>query len=276
MVPAVDGVSQIAPHKESPATIVAGMSQAVQVSGPGDEPAQDLGFSEQLESGRDAGNYNRWVAEQFLPHVGRRVLEVGCGIGNLSQFWIDRETFLGIDVDPRCVAKCSERFRGHPNVEIRQDRVGAPGWVDRWAAGRFDSVIAVNVLEHIRDDRATLEGWRRIVQAGGGGTINLFVPAFEFAFSAFDARYGHFRRYTKETLRDKLLDAGLDIQVLRYFNMPGLLAWWATFVLFQRQQAGSGRVGLYDKLVVPTLRRLEQRLAPPFGNSIVAVCRVSV
>jgi len=67
----------------------------------------------------------------------------------------------------------------------------------------------------------------------------------------------------------------LHIEVLRYFNMPGLLAWWGTFVLFRRAVAGQGQIGLYDKLVVPLVRRVEERFNPPFGNSIVAVARVA-
>ena len=235
---------------------------------------QDFAFSEQLETSRAADNYNRWVADQFLPYVGKRVLEVGCGIGNLSQFWIDREAFLGIDTEPACIAKFQERFADRPQVQALRDHVGAEGWISRWSAHRCDTVVAVNVLEHIRDDLEALRGWRAIVKAGGGGHIGIFVPAFEFAFSAFDKRYGHYRRYTKETLRDKLLDAGLDIQVLRYFNMPGLLAWWTTFVLLAREKAGGGQVGLYDKVVVPLARRIEARLTPPFGNSVVAICKV--
>src|SRR5262245_40208658 len=216
-------------------------------AGAGDEPT----FSEQLESGRSSDNYNRWVADQFLPFVGRRVLEVGCGIGNLSQFWADREAFVGIDIEPECVAKCAERFQGQPQVAIRHDRVGAPDWVRRWSDYRVDTLLAVNVLEHIRDDLGTLRGWRDIVAAGGGGHIGLFVPAFEFAFSAFDKRYGHYRRYTKETLRDKLLDAGLDIHVLRYFNSLGLLVWWGHFALLGRMSTNSAQVGSYAKIVVP-------------------------
>jgi SAM-dependent methyltransferase len=233
----------------------------------------DFGFSEQLEGARSADNYNRWIADQFLPHVGRRVLEVGCGIGNLSEFWADRELFVGIDTEEFCVSKCRQRFQSRSNVRLFQDRVGADGWVERWSENKVDTVLAVNVLEHIRDDLAALRGWRSIVEAGGGGTIGIFVPAFEFAYSWFDRRYGHFRRYTKESLRDKLLDAGLEIQTLRYFNMPGLAAWWATFVLLRQKDAIRGEVGLYDRLVVPLFRRIEERITPPFGNSIVAVCR---
>jgi SAM-dependent methyltransferase len=236
--------------------------------------APDFGFSEQLETGREAENYNRWIAEQFAPYAGKRILEVGCGIGNLSHHWTDREAFVGIDTEPECVAKCAQRFSDHPNVRILHDHVGAPDWVSRWSAHRPDTVVAVNVLEHIREDLAALRGWRDIVRAGGGGHICVFVPAFEFAFSSFDKRYGHYRRYTKETLRDKLLDAGLDLRVLRYFNMPGLLAWWATFVLFRRESTLPGQVGLYDKVVVPVVRKIEESITPPFGNSVVAVCRV--
>jgi SAM-dependent methyltransferase len=240
---------------------------------PPDAPA--FGFSEQLEAGRGSENYNRWIADQFMPYAGRRVLEVGCGIGNLARYWVDREHFLGIDTEPECVSKCTERFRAHPQARFTQDRVGAPGWVERWGEHRFDTVVAVNVLEHIRDDREALRGWRDIVRRGGGGHVCVFVPAFEFAFSWFDRRYGHYRRYTKETLRDRLLDAGMDIEELRYFNMPGLAAWWATFVLLGRKDTIRGQVGLYDRVVVPLARRLESRLTPPFGNSVVAVCKVA-
>jgi SAM-dependent methyltransferase len=231
-----------------------------------------FGFSEHLESGREAQNYNRWIADQFAPFVGKRVIEVGCGIGNLSRYWIDRESFVGIDTEAECVAKCRERFADKPNAEFVHDFAGASDWVERWSAHRPDTIVGVNVLEHIRDDLDALRGWRDIVRRGGGGQICVFVPAFEFAFSPFDKRYGHYRRYTKETLRDKLLDAGLDVQVLRYFNMPGLLAWWTTFVLLKRTEAAA-EVGFYDRVVVPIVRRIEDVVTPPFGNSVVAVAR---
>jgi SAM-dependent methyltransferase len=235
--------------------------------------APHFGFSEQLETGREAENYNRWIGDQFAPYTGRRVLEVGCGIGNLSRAWVDGEAFVGIDTEPECVAKCQQRFADRPAARFFHDRVGAPDWVRRWSEHRPDTIVAVNVLEHIRDDLEALRGWRDIVRVGGGGHVCVFVPAFEFAFSSFDKRYGHYRRYTKETLRDKVLDAGLDLVTLRYFNMPGLLAWWSTFVLFQRDAAVPGQMGLYDKVVVPIVRRLESVVPPPFGNSVVAVAR---
>lgn len=234
----------------------------------------EIGFSEQLEGGRGTKNYNRWIAEQFLPYTGNRVLEVGCGIGNLAHYWTDRERFMGIDTEPQCVTKCRERFHDRPNASFEQDFVGSPDWVERWSQHRFDTVIAVNVLEHIRADLDALKGWRQIVQAGGGGHIGIFVPAFELAYSSFDRRYGHYRRYSKETLRDKLLDAGLHIEVLRYFNLPGLLAWWTTFVLLRRGDAIPGQLGIYDNVIVPLVRRFEKLVPPPFGNSIVAVCKV--
>jgi SAM-dependent methyltransferase len=246
----------------------------VSTATPGPSGGTPFGFSEQLEVGRGAENYNEWIASQFKPYVGRRVLEVGCGIGNLARFWTDRELLVGIDPEQGCVEKCKERFGTQPNLQFMRDEVGAPDWIARWKENRFDTLIAVNVLEHIRDDLGALRGWREIVATGGGGHVCIFVPAFEFAFSAFDRRYGHFRRYTKESLRDKLLDAGLDIEVLRYFNMAGLAAWWATFVLLRRKDPSNEQIGIYDKVIVPLMRRIESAVTPPFGNSVVAVCRV--
>lgn len=235
--------------------------------------APQFGFSEHLETGRSADNYNGWIAEQFSPYIGQRVLEVGCGIGTLSKYWVERAAFVGIDTEVECVEKCKQRFAGHPRARFVHDRVGAPDWVSRWSEHRPDTIVAVNVLEHIRADLDALRGWRDIVRASGGGHVCVFVPAFEFAYAAFDRRYGHYRRYTKESLRDKVLDAGLELEELRYFNMPGLLAWWSTFVLLRRGSAAA-EVGLYDRVIVPLARRIEQRFAPPFGNSVVAVCRV--
>lgn len=241
------------------------------MSGPRDDFP---GFSEHLESGRSATNYNRWIAEQFEPYIGQRVLEIGCGIGTMSEHWVTRPSFTGIDPEAECIQKCAQRYVGHPNARFIHDSVGAPDWVARWSELRPDTIIATNVLEHIRDDLDALRGFRDIVKAGGGGHICLFVPAFEFAYSDFDHVQGHYRRYTKETLRDKLLDAGLEIEALRYFNLPGLLGWWSTFVLFRRPVSASAQVGLYDRAVVPLTRKLEQLLPPPFGNSVVAACRV--
>jgi SAM-dependent methyltransferase len=235
--------------------------------------APQFGFSEHLETGRAADNYNRWIAEQFTPYVGERVLEVGCGVGTLSEHWVDRTAFVGIDTEAECIEKCAQRFADRPGARFVHDRVGAAGWVQRWAEHRPDTIVAVNVLEHIRDDLEALRGWRDILRANGGGHICIFVPAFEFAYSAFDRRYGHYRRYTKESLRDKLLDAGLDLEALRYFNLPGLLAWWSTFVLLRRTGSVPAELGLYDRVIVPLTRRIERLFPPPFGNSVVAVCR---
>jgi hypothetical protein len=76
-------------------------------------------------------------------------------------------------------------------------------------------------------------------------------------------------------LRDKLLDAGLEIEVLRYFNLPGLLGWWSTFVLWRTRGSASAPRGLYDRVVVPIARRIEEAVPPPFGNSVITVCRAS-
>jgi SAM-dependent methyltransferase len=233
-----------------------------------------FGFATHLESSRMADKYNRWVAEQFEGHMGPRILEVGCGIGNLSERWVPgAEAFLGIDPEADCIQKCNSRFAGDlARAHFEHDYVGAPKWVERWSEHKPDTIVAVNVLEHIRDDLDALRGFRQILSGSARARLCLFVPAFEFAFSSFDRQYGHFRRYSKETLRDKLLDAGFVLEELRYFNIIGLVGWWYNFVLMRRREAASGAVGLFDSVVVPIARRLEGMVPPPLGNSVVAVC----
>jgi SAM-dependent methyltransferase len=235
----------------------------------------DFGFGEQLERASVADDYFAWIADVFRPFVGQRILDIGCGIGTMIEHWVDRELVVGVDTEAACVARSRQRFDGRANVRIDELHVGAPGWIERLAQDRFDTLTAVNVLEHIRDDLEALRGWRRVLEASGGGNLCVFVPAFELAYSSFDRRYGHYRRYTKETLRDRMLEAGFDLEELRYFNMPGLVLWWLFFVVMRRDEVKTTEVSLYNKIFIPLARRLEKIVTPPFGNSIIAVGRVA-
>src|SRR6185312_8193629 len=87
----------------------------------------------------------------------------------------------------------------------------------------YDAVVALNVLEHIPDDVGALRSFTRLLRPGGA--VVLIVPAFPIAMSAFDRAIGHQRRYRKHTLRAAVQAAGLQLEVIRHVNGPGLLAW---------------------------------------------------
>ncbi len=220
-----------------------------------------------LEAMDFAVNYHRWILEESAPYIGGRVAEVGAGRGSFSQLLLEKplahlsafepsadmfpllRQALGQDERARSVYGF---FRSPPSGEL------------------FDSVLYINVLEHIEDDGAELV---RVYQAlKPGGHVVLFVPALEWLYSPFDAEIHHFRRYTKKSLREVTLAAGFEILKARYFDFLGIIPWYVNFVLLQNRLNG-GNVALYDKFVVPLTRVLEGMVTPPIGKNLLLIGR---
>ena len=128
------------------------------------------------------------------------------------------------------------------------------------------------MLEHIEDDVRAVRGARALVREGGH--VVMFVPAFPFAYGRFDKAVGHYRRYTKASLREAFEAAGLDLVDLRYVNMPGLASWYVGVRLLRMTVSDSVVVRLWDRTITPLARRLESKRRPPFGQSLLAVARV--
>ena len=144
------------------------------------------------------------------------------------------------------------------------------GWLTSAAALRdFDSVVCLNVLEHIADDALVLEGFRSCLAPGG--RLLLLVPAHRVLHGEIDRSVGHERRYSRAPLRRLLEQSGLDPVELRYVNPVGALGWLVSSRVLRRPQVPSGPLRTYDRLV-PVLRHLD-RLSLPFGLSLWAVAR---
>ena len=114
-----------------------------------------------------ATRYFAWQARIAKPHLGRRVIEAGCGTGNFTLHLTDRELVVGMDVVEECVERTRARFAGQPNMQFRNLDVQDPGFL-RLKALRPDSIVCFNVLEHVRDDRLTLEHMHQVLIPGGG------------------------------------------------------------------------------------------------------------
>jgi hypothetical protein len=137
------------------------------------------------------------------------------------------------------------------------------------ARERPDSIIYVNVLEHIADD----EGELRVVHdtLAERGRIFIFVPALRWLYGSFDRLVGHERRYAWRELRAKCERAGLRVLKSIYFDAAGVLPWWAKYRVLRSAKMGAGAVRFYDRFVVPPLRRLEALIPPPVGKNILLV-----
>jgi hypothetical protein len=216
-----------------------------------------------------AKNYRKALVRSFAPHLRGQVLEVGAGIGQLS---VDLQRLPGVD---RLVA-VEPDARFHPQLSSRlpADSIVKGTAANADARVPWNAVVSVNVLEHIENDRSELALYRRLLESSRG-RLCLFVPARPEIYAPIDRDFGHFRRYTAPQLNKRLRDAGFDVIKLRYFNLPGYLAWWFSFSLLKQRGFSRAAVWTYDRLIFPPVFWTESKVCrPPFGQSLLAIARV--
>lgn len=224
--------------------------------------------AEREDGGPDKPRYRRYQYDLIAPHCGRSVLEVGAGLGEFSAQFTGLDRLVVTDVDPDAVEVLKTRFGGRPEAEAAQFDLAAGSRLER----PVRTAIAINVLEHFEDDAAVLTLLAGSVEPGG--TIVLWVPAYQSLYGEFDRKVGHFRRYTPGTLRDAAGRAGLEVVLARPVNLLGGLAWWAAVRMGKAGSPKAGAVGLYDRVLVPVTRVLDRVLPIPFGQSVIGVLRV--
>jgi SAM-dependent methyltransferase len=234
---------------------------------PAEFDAADLELAAALDNLGDASNYAAWVVDLLRPWLRGDILEVGAGHGTITdELIVCGDHVVASDLSERAAERLRDRYAGRANVEVVVGDIEA-------AVGnrRYDVAVLVNVLEHIEDDAAAL---RQLEQAlVPGGHLLLYVPAFEGLYSRFDRRIGHHRRYSKPDVVRAARQADLEITELRYVNTVGALAWWVMAKTLKVTPTTGTLVKTYDRWFVPALRRLESRLDPPFGQSLLCVLR---
>jgi SAM-dependent methyltransferase len=218
-----------------------------------------------------ASNYNSWIAERAQAHLGTRVLDAGCGSGNITRLLLDRELVVAVDVWEDFVSLMERTFGQARNVAVHRFDLADPAMPKTLERYALDSAICVNVLEHIEDDRAALANMA--ASLAPGGSIFLLVPAFPVLYGEHDRADHHFRRYTKRSLRETVAGLPLEIETEYYMNLPGFFAWFLVVRMMRRRLSEEG-IGIYDRLI-PGIRRVEELVRPPFGQSLVAVLRTT-
>lgn len=224
-----------------------------------DYPGKDL------EAMAFARRYHRWIRDRFAPHLGARVGEVGAGKGDFSDLLLETaavESLIAWEPSPSLHPALARRFENDDRVTVVADRfapaVGEP----------LDALCYINVLEHIAGDEAELARARRAL--GPDGRLCIFVPALPRLYSEQDRSVGHFRRYRRRELEDKLHRAGFVIREAGWFDIAGILPWWLAYRVMRRRVT-PGAVGGYDRWIVPVMRRLESLIPPPIGKNLLMV-----
>ena len=214
--------------------------------------------------------YNRWLAERFHHAVGSRVLEVGAGFGNMTRHLLPRELVVASDLDPVALEYLRGVFGDQPSVRVASYRfpLGREPLAEVQGL-RFDTVVCLNVLEHIENDTATLSDLSTALVPGG--RLILIVPALARLYGTLDEHLRHFRRYEKAELEKKIRDAGFVLEECRFLNRPGIVGWYVNGRILRRRVLPRGQLAAF-KLLMPMLRR-EEKNPPAIGMSLLAIAR---
>ncbi len=231
--------------------------------------AGDIAGAETLEIMASAPRYNAWQYEAIAPYLGRRVLEVGSGIGNMSRHLVEsgRERVVLTDTDEWYRGQLRARFGAREEVTVAPLTLPSEAAPREFAPHRLDTVVALNVVEHIRDDVGALRTMGRLV--GRGGRVVVLVPALPALFGSLDRELQHQRRYTRRTLGVVAEAAGLRVETLRWFNLAGIVGWWWNAKVRRTPRIPIGQLRAFDVLV--PLFRLERHLPLPCAQSLIAV-----
>src|ERR1051325_770946 len=184
---------------------------------------QESYAADDLETMKLACRYSAHVFNLFRPYIGRRVLEVGGGIGTMTAPLLEvADSVVGLEPNPNCATNLTAALGNHPRLDVRFCHLEECDPVDL-ASHQFDTVFCANGLEHIADDAEALRTFAKALVPGG--KVLIFVPAVQAAYGPLDAELGHFRRYSKRKLAAGLEHAGLSLLTLRYTNPIGLIGW---------------------------------------------------
>lgn len=215
-----------------------------------------------------AKSYFAWQNRLVVRELGRRVLEIGCGLGNFTSMLLDRDQIVALDVEPDCVERLKSRYPNQNNLHAFCCDVNDPEFS---GLKRFnsDSCVCLNVLEHIEDDRKALEGMAGAISSGG--VIVLIVPAFQALYGPIDRNLGHYRRYNRKMAGELARVTGLRIRKAHYMNTVGFFGWWVNAHILKREAQSEGQIEFFDKYIVPPMAWIEGIVKPFFGQSLFLV-----
>lgn len=225
--------------------------------------AEQYSGTDNLEVMEEAVNYNAFVARLVTDAArpGERLLDFGAGTGTFAQRVRDAgwsPVCVEADAD-LCGRLRAQGFQTHASLAA----VPPQG---------IDYAYSLNVLEHIEDDRSALAALHDVLRPGG--RLGIYVPAFPVLFSAMDRKVGHFRRYRRRELMDKVAGAGFELQRCDYVDSLGFAATLAN-KYFGRRDGGldRGLLRVYDRLVFPVSRLCDGLLARVVGKNLWLIAR---
>lgn len=220
-----------------------------------------------LDALSDAHRFNRWMAGTVAPYLGSHVLELGAGMGNLTRLLAPRRRrYVATDIDAEHLARLQSRLQHRPNISTAVCDLMNPADFESFR-GQMDSVVCLNVLEHIPDDMVGLQNIRSTLRPQGRAVI--LVPQGAGVFGTLDVALGHYRRYSKDELAAKMKAAGFRVEDVLEFNRITYPGWYVNGRILKKRTFSRFQLSVFDRLV-PLWRRLDRVLPWP-PTSIIGI-----
>lgn len=219
--------------------------------------------------GADA--YHQWIFDKIRPYLGKEILEVGCGIGNLTGLLLSQARVIVTDVNRSYLQRVENKYRDHSNLK------GILLWDVEQTLTKFfdipfdipiDTIVCSNVLEHINMDEAALENFFHLLPKGG--RLIVLAPALKILYNALDKELGHFRRYGRAELAQKLARNGFVIRSSKYFNFFGIFGWFINGTLLKRRLLQPRQIKTFNTMV-PLFVWMEKVMPTLVGQSLIIV-----
>ncbi len=210
--------------------------------------------------------YNRWVEGQFYKYLSGNILEVGCGIANFSQYLSKYGKLTAIDINREYIKQAKKKAGIDVRVGFGDIENGQYFFKER----NFNTVVCINVLEHINNDKKALKNIAELLLPKG--YLVLLVPAGKFLYNLIDRSIGHFRRYEKNELLLQLEEADFEIVKSKRLNFLGALGWFISGRVFKDSSVGEGKIRIFN-LIAPLFLKIESIIEPPVGTSILIIAR---
>jgi len=216
-------------------------------------------------------NYNNWVFNNFKEHLGNRILDIGSGCGTFIEYYKNKSLVLSVDPSTEANRSLKKRFSGYNNIEIVKSDINDEAMLIYAKQMSIDTIVCLNVLEHISDDRFAIENIKKTLKSGG--KLIIYVPAMKVIYGTLDKALGHYRRYDKGEFEKLLRAAGFSIVSSRYMNFLGALSWFLYSKILKKTIPAEARIIFYDNYLVPVVSRVESFIKFPFGQSLLIIAR---
>ncbi len=232
----------------------------------------DLTGKDTLHSFSRTYRFNQWMFDQIFPWASGKILEAGSGIGNISRLFIEKNFSITLtDIMTDYMIRLKRSFAGDPQVDgVFQLDLSTPDIAAKFPdlTGSFDTVVALNVIEHIGDDSLAITNCRKLLRMNG--RMIILVPAFQFLYNSFDKDLQHFRRYTKKSVTRLLEDNGFRVVHKTYFNFAGMIGWYISGTLMRNKKIPRSHLRIFEKFV-PIFRIIDRLIFRSAGVSVIAV-----